>query len=609
MSQQPSLSGPLAAALSRDLVSNSDRLIQTRWIAGAAVVLTTAVCVRLLTLPLPEGQLYLLGAIILAYNVLLAQVRRRICAPPNPVLANVRRLVIVQIGLDWLSMALLLHFTGGVTSPAAIFFLLHILMVTILLPGQSPYVYAALALGVITLIALLEGAGSLPHYVVIPHLPADLHTNALYILAQLAFLTVTFFATVYITIPIMSRLRTRERQIAALFQAIQDVSSTLDIAQVLERLVRDAAQALDVPGASVRLLEEGSEQLDLAAAYGLSPGYLKKGPVDLRNSPVDRDALAGQTVIVDQTLHHPRLQYPAEMAAENIHSLLVVPIQGRQRPLGVLRAYANRPGRFGADDVELLLALARQSAAAIENALAHDALRRANQERAQFVRMVTHELRSPVTSAQSLMRVLLRDLAGELTERQRDLLARVENRLDLLLTLINDLLALAAEKAADLHEPLAPLPLLTAIREAVERQTPQANEKGVMLRCDLPDNLVATVYATKDGLARIFDNLIGNAVKYTPSEGNVTVSAQVQSGSARITITDTGIGILPEDLARLGEEFFRASNARQAGIPGTGLGLAIVRQLVERFGGLLSIQSTVGTGTTVSVILPLHEQA
>ncbi len=560
-------------------------------------MLTTAVCVRLLTLPLPEGQLYLLGMVILAYNGLLAQIRRRICAPPNPALANVRRLVIVQVGVDWLSMAALLHFTGGVTSPAAIFFLLHILMVTILLPGQSPYVYAALALGVITLIALLEGAGALPHYLVIPHLPSDLHTNALYLLAQLAFLSVTFFATVYITIPIMSRLRTRERQIAALFQAIQDVSSTLDIAQVLERLVRDAAQALDVPGASVRLLEEGSEQLGLAASHGLSPGYLKKGPVDLKNSPVDRDALAGQTVIVDQTLHHPRLQYPAEMAAENIHSLLVVPIQGRQRPR-----------RFGTDDVELLLALARQSAAAIENALAHDALQRANRERAQFVRMVTHELRSPVTSAQSLMRVLLRDLAGELTERQRDLLARVENRLDLLLALINDLLALAAEKAADLHEPLSPLPLQPVIREAVERQTPQAGEKGVILHCDLPDRL-ATVYATEDGLARIFDNLIGNAVKYTPSEGSVTVSAQMESGSIRITIADTGIGILPEDLARLREGFFRASNARQAGIPGTGLGLAIVRQLVERFGGLLSIQSTVGAGTTVAVTLPLHEQS
>jgi signal transduction histidine kinase len=115
------------------------------------------------------------------------------------------------------------------------------------------------------------------------------------------------------------------------------------------------------------------------------------------------------------------------------------------------------------------------------------------------------------------------------------------------------------------------------------------------------------VKATEDGIKRIVENLVGNSLKYTPHGGSVRVRITRRQHCAHITIRDTGIGIPREALDRLGEEFYRAPNARHAGIPGTGLGIAIVKQFVASFGGLMRIQSTVGAGTTMTISLPLAE--
>ncbi len=607
MTQKNPERSPLEASLPRDTASNSARLIATRWAAGVMVLLATAFCVHLLGLPLPEGALYLTGVVILAYNAALMWLTHRAYTPDDALyLRRIQRLVILQIALDWLSMTVFLHLTGGVTSPAIAFFFLHVVMVAILLPGgQSPYVYATLAVGVVILIAVLEGTGALPHYAVIPGLPPDLHTNEVYALAQVIFFAVALFATVFITGSIMNRLRERDRQIAALFQTTRDVSSTLDVYDVLEQLSRSAARALSVPGASIRLLEEGGDRLTMVASHGLSQTYLGKGPVQLSQSRLDREALTGgRPVVIREATTDPRIQYPKEVAKESIRSMLVAPIMGRRRPLGVLRAYSDQVDHFTDEDAEFMMAIARQGATAIENALAHDALYKANQERAQFVRMVTHELRAPVTGAQSLLRVLLRDLVGELTPKQRDIIARLEARLDALLELINDLLALAATKSVDLRQPLTAQPLQPAIQRVVDRLTPQAEEKRIRLTYDAPAEAL-TVRATEDGLVRLFDNLIGNAVKYTPPGGSVNVHVEGDPSSARVTVSDTGIGIPQDALAHIGEEFYRAPNAKQAGIAGTGLGMAIVRQLIDTFSGGMHVESAEGAGTTFTVTLPL----
>ncbi len=243
---------------------------------------------------------------------------------------------------------------------------------------------------------------------------------------------------------------------------------------------------------------------------------------------------------------------------------------------------------------------------AAELARARAEAERLSEFKSQFTTLVAHELRAPIGGAQSLLRTMNRGLAGELNEKQRDILGRIEARLDMLLALVNDLLALAVSKTMAPDEPRKSLSLRAALQAVLDRFAVEAAQKQITLVCnDIPESL--TVLATESGLDRIFSNLIGNAIKYTPSGGRVCMVTAVQFPQIHITITDTGIGVPAADLPHIWDEFYRAQNAKQAGILGTGLGLSIVRQLVESFGGSIHVDSTEGKGTTFTLDLLVHQ--
>jgi two-component system, sensor histidine kinase and response regulator len=223
-----------------------------------------------------------------------------------------------------------------------------------------------------------------------------------------------------------------------------------------------------------------------------------------------------------------------------------------------------------------------------------------------FTLKVAHELRAPVAGAISLIRPLIRGLAGDLNEHQRDILNRIDNRLEILLALVEDLLSLAAARTAIPHEKQEQVTLQSAVRKVVDRLAVEAEAKSISLGYEEPGTPLV-VWATPRALDTIVSNLLNNAIKYTPEAGRIDVRLVEQNGHAHLTVTDTGIGIPKGDLSRIGDEFFRAGNARRSHAPGTGLGLSIVKELVGSFGGSLEIDSTEGRGTTVGVSLPTAE--
>lgn len=596
---------PLITLMARDLSINNQRLLLTRWVAGLLVLGLTFICVHVLKLPLEEGALYLLGITILLYNALLVVITRHIDASIHELyLRRLRYVVILQVVLDWIGMAAFVHLTGGISSPAISIFFIHVLMVTILIPGQSPYIYVLLAVLVVLVLALLEDSGLLPHHNAIPRFDCGLCSNPYYISSQVIFFGVTLFTAAFLANGTINRLRERELQIALLLKNMRNVTSSIELEQVLKQLTQGVAEALSVSKASIRLLGPDGEQLTMAASYGLSDEYLQKGLVEVSQSDLDRKALSGQVVIIDNASQDARVQYPQEIAAEGIHSMLVVPIIGRH-PLGVLRVYAEAPRYFRPKDAEIVQAMAFQSASAIENAMVYDTLQNVEQQRTQFILHVTHELRAPVTGAKSLLRVLLDNILGEIPEKQRDILARLENRMDSLLSLIHDLLALANSKS-QLHLPTTDcIELEPIVMNTIDKLRFQADEKNLQLDLVAPDTTPITVIATEEGLSSILENVIGNAVKYTPQDGKISVEIALEPPSVLLIVRDNGIGIPQNEIDHLGDEFYRASNVRKSDIEGTGLGLAIVKHLVSQFGGFLSIQSDGSTGTTVTITLRL----
>jgi signal transduction histidine kinase len=233
-----------------------------------------------------------------------------------------------------------------------------------------------------------------------------------------------------------------------------------------------------------------------------------------------------------------------------------------------------------------------------------DEMERLNRFKTDFMLMVAHELRSPVGSAQSLIRTLIRGLAGGLNEQQGEILTRIEARLSVLTELINDLLSFAESKSYDVDQPLERVSINQVIERVIDHYMIEAENKHLKLTYEIPEDILA-VKATEDGLQKIIGNLIGNAIKYTPEGGSVQVEVLDLSENVEIKVSDTGIGIPEEDLPRLGDEFFRAKNAKRLGIVGTGLGLSIVTQLVDRFGGSIVVHSVEGEGTAVKLKLPL----
>jgi two-component system phosphate regulon sensor histidine kinase PhoR len=155
-------------------------------------------------------------------------------------------------------------------------------------------------------------------------------------------------------------------------------------------------------------------------------------------------------------------------------------------------------------------------------------------------------------------------------------------------------------------QPLERISINQVIERVIDYYMIEAENKHLKLTYEIPENIL-TVKATEEGLQKIIGNLISNAIKYTPDEGSIQVEVLGFSENVEITVSDTGIGIPEEDLPRLGDEFFRAKNAKRLGITGTGLGLSIVTQLVDRFGGSIDINSTEGGGSTFTVKFPLYQ--
>jgi len=219
-----------------DLAAAVDRMVLTRWIAASLMVALTLLCVRALGIPLPETELLVLAGLVVFYNAALAQhadwTGRRFEHEPERRRRRLERILLAQVVLDWLTMLAFLHMTGGISSPAIPLFLIHMLMVTVLLPAPSPYGYVALATLALGALAALEYVGALRHNAVLP-LPAGLYRDPRYVAAQLAFFAIVAFSTVHLTRLIVTRLRERDRQVAALLRAAQAVSSSLNSREVL----------------------------------------------------------------------------------------------------------------------------------------------------------------------------------------------------------------------------------------------------------------------------------------------------------------------------------------------------------------------------------------
>jgi signal transduction histidine kinase len=224
--------------------------------------------------------------------------------------------------------------------------------------------------------------------------------------------------------------------------------------------------------------------------------------------------------------------------------------------------------------------------------------------REEFLALTTHDLRSPLTVISGVISFFSSGRLGELSPEQKNMVGMMERNTQNLIELVNDLLDAAKLESGSLPLELAATDLRTLVREVCETMLPLVREKELTLTEELPDDLPRPC-ADRVKLRRIIVNLLSNAVKFTPKGGRIIVRARQEDDLIRLSVTDTGIGIAPEDREQLFDKYAQARSRSTRGEKGTGLGLYITKHLVELHGGEIHVESKLGTGSTFSFTLPL----
>lgn len=232
-------------------------------------------------------------------------------------------------------------------------------------------------------------------------------------------------------------------------------------------------------------------------------------------------------------------------------------------------------------------------------------LRRLERLRQDFVANVSHELKTPLSVIKACIEALI-DGAVEEPESRKPFLEQINEQGERLHSLILDLISLARIESGEEVMDFQPVSLEQAVAECLDRHAPRAEAKSIQLTAvpPHPQSTDVTVWADDEALSQILDNLVDNAVKYTPEGGQIQVRWSGDGSSAQLQVEDSGPGIPERDLARIFERFYRVDKARSRELGGTGLGLAIVKHLVQVMKGTVKASSTVGKGTTFTVVLP-----
>jgi signal transduction histidine kinase len=399
----------------------------------------------------------------------------------------------------------------------------------------------------------------------------------------------------------------------ALGEVSQAVNSTIDLETVLTTIVAKATQLSNTEAGAIYVFDDSNKEFLLRATYGLGETIV----AELRDSHIR----IGETAIseaVEERLpvQIPDLQIDPSATLDVIlragfRALLVVPLLGAERIVGALVVRRKQPGEFSKSAVELLQTFAAQSVLAIQNARLFREIEEksrqladASRHKSQFLANMSHELRTPLNAIIGVSEMLRED--AEALKQDTEPLDRVLGAGRHLLALINDILDLSKIEAGRMELQLEGFPLAPLIADVVKTIEPLAakNANRVVVNSD---GAIGTLHADQMRLRQALLNLMSNANKFT-ERGTITVDARQGQENGRdyvtIAVADTGIGMTPEQMDKLFQEFSQADASTTRKYGGTGLGLAISRRFCQMMGGDIAVDSEPGRGSTFTIRLP-----
>ena len=404
------------------------------------------------------------------------------------------------------------------------------------------------------------------------------------------------------------------------------ISSTFDAEKLFSQIDKSFISELGFDKGLILLGDKETKEFSLPATVGYTAPEQEKVKKYLRESDIidkiNQPMLVDKSLLLDATKKELLQLF-------NLASFCVVPIISQEAKLGLLMVGNDLPySRATEGDLEMLSILAGQIASGIENAklyeelwhshqeleqrvaqrtkelaLANEKLKKIDKLKSEFVSAVSHELRTPLTSIKGYAAILMAGKLGAVPESVKERLEKINKHSDSLTKLVNDLLDISRIESGRVEMKLERLDIKDAIDWVVDIISPQIKEKKIEFTIDIPKKASACL-ADAIQLGRVLTNLLGNAIKFTPQKGKVSVNVKEDKNFLQIDIRDCGIGIAEEDLANIFEEFYRVDNAINQKIKGAGLGLSLVKRIVEAHKGKIWVNSKPGKGTTFSFTLP-----
>ena len=405
-------------------------------------------------------------------------------------------------------------------------------------------------------------------------------------------------------------------ELKALGEVGQVVSSTLDLETVLTRIVSHAVQLSGTDGGAIYEYDEQSEEFLLRATDHMEEeliNALRANPPRLGDGVVGRAAATREPVevpnILEERTYAPRMRQMLERFG--FRASLAVPLLREDQIIGGLVVRRKSSGEFRPEVIELLKTFATQSVLAIQNARLFREIEEksreieaANRHKSEFLANMSHELRTPLNAIIGFSEVLQERLFGELNEKQAEYTDDILTSGRHLLSLINEILDLSKVEAGRMELELATFDLPLAIDNARTFVRERATKHGINLDVKVDERLGDFV-GDERKIKQILLNLLSNAVKFTPEGGRIGISARQVDGSVEISVSDTGIGIAPQDQPKIFEEFRQVGSDYAHKSEGTGLGLTLAKKFVELHGGRIWVESEVGKGSTFTFTLPI----
>jgi len=405
-------------------------------------------------------------------------------------------------------------------------------------------------------------------------------------------------------------------ELRALGEVSQAVNSTLNLENVLATIVAKAVQLSSTVAGSIYVFDEPHQKFQLRATYGMDPATIAvfaESPIDIGNQYAGLAIRQREPVQIPDFRDEPANQTKELILGAGYRALLIAPLLWKDGIAGLLVVRRKEPGPFPKATVDLLNTFGAQSVLAIQNARLFSEideksrqLQIESQHKSQFLANMSHELRTPLNAILGYTELILDQIYGDIPDRMRGVMERVQVNGRHLLGLINDVLDLAKIEAGQLTLEMADFSLKDVVDGVLDAVEPLAIEKRIVIKSEMPPYLPPG-RGDERRIAQVLLNLVGNAIKFTDA-GEVAISVSTTDATLLVAVRDTGPGISEADQGKIFDEFQQADTSSMRRKGGTGLGLSIAKRIIEQHGGSIWVESTLGDGSTFSFTLPTAEK-